>query len=109
MQEIVTLISEEEHSECDAQMFMGEIMRYAAITELDKTVLNRLINRILIGKPKKAEGVKTQEVGTVKILHYVIDENNSQDITVKGYALVPLLFLKFIKTVGNSLVENFSF
>ena len=37
----------------DVQMFMGEIRRYVAITELDETVLNRLINRILIGEPKK--------------------------------------------------------
>ncbi len=34
-------------------------------TELDETVLNRLINRILIGEPKKVDGVKTQEVRIV--------------------------------------------
>ncbi len=65
MQEIAALISDEEHSEGDVQMFMGEIRRYAAITELDETVLNRLINRILIGEPKKVDGVKTQEVRIV--------------------------------------------
>ena len=65
MQEIAALISEEEHSEGDVQMFMGEIRRYAVNTELDATVLNRLINRILIGEPKKADGVKTQEVRIV--------------------------------------------
>ncbi len=65
MQEIAALISEEEHSEGDVQMFMGEIRRYAAITELDETVLNRLINRILIGELKKIDGVKTQEVRIV--------------------------------------------
>lgn len=65
MQEIAAFISEEEHSEGDVQMFMGEIKRYAAITELDETVLNRLINRILIGEPKKVDGVKTQEVRIV--------------------------------------------
>ena len=65
MQEIAALISEEEHSEGDVQMFMGEIKRYAAITELDETVLNRLINRILIGKPEKVDGVRTQEVRIV--------------------------------------------
>ena len=65
MQEIAALISEEEHSEGDVQMFIGEIRRYAAITELDETVLNRLINRILIGEPKKVDGIKTQEVRIV--------------------------------------------
>ena len=62
MQEIAALISEEEHSEGDVRTFMEEIKRYAAITELDETVLNRLINRILIGKPEKIDGVRTQEV-----------------------------------------------
>ena len=49
MHEIAALISEEEHSEGDVQMFIGEIRRYVAIIELDETVLNRMINRILIG------------------------------------------------------------
>ena len=62
MQEIAAVISEEEHSEGDVRTFMEEIKRYAAIMELDETVLNRLINRILIGEPKKVDGVKTQEV-----------------------------------------------
>lgn len=65
IQKIAALISEEEHSEGDAQMFMGEIRRYAAITDLDETVLNRLINRILIGEPKKIDGVRTQEMRIV--------------------------------------------
>lgn len=65
MQDIAALISEEEHSEGDVQTFMEEIKRYAAITELDETVLNRLINRILIGEPKKVDGVKIQEVRIV--------------------------------------------
>lgn len=63
MQEIAALISEEEHSEGDVQMFMGEIRRYAAITELDETVLNRLINRMLIGELKKVDGVKHRKYG----------------------------------------------
>ena len=65
MQEIAAVISEEEHTEGDVQTFMGEIRRYTAITELDETVLNRLINRILIGKPEKIDGVRTQEVRIV--------------------------------------------
>ena len=65
MQEIAALISKEEHSEGDVRTFVEEIKRYAAITELDETVLNRLINCILIGEPKKVDGVKTQEVRIV--------------------------------------------
>lgn len=30
-------------------------------------------------------------------------------MTIKGYVLIPLLFLKFIKTVRNSLFEDFLF
>lgn len=65
MQEIAALISKEEHSEGDVRTFVEEIKRYAAITELDETVLNRLINRILIGKPEKIDGIRTQEVRIV--------------------------------------------
>ena len=65
MQEIAALVSKEEHSEGDVRTFVEEIKRYAAITELDETVLNRLINRILIGKPEKIDGIRTQEVRIV--------------------------------------------
>ena len=65
MQEIAALISKEEHSEGDVRTFVEEIKRYAAITELDETVLNRLINRILIGKLEKIDRVRTQEVQIV--------------------------------------------
>ncbi len=46
-------------------MFMGEIKRYAAITEPDEAVLNRLISRIRIGEPEKVDGVRTWEVRIV--------------------------------------------
>ncbi len=69
-------------------MFMGEIRRYAAITELDETVLNRLINCILMGEPKKVDGIRTQEVRIVynfveelqnnRVLCYVTDNNNHE-------------------------------
>jgi len=49
----------------DVRMFMEEIKWYATITELDEAVLNRLINRILIGKPEKIDGVRIQEVRIV--------------------------------------------
>ena len=64
-------------------MFMGEIRRYAAITELDETVLNRLINRILIGEPKKVEGVKTQEV---RIAYNFVGELKKIRSYVCGYS-----------------------
>ncbi len=48
-----------------AKGILTEIKRYAAITELDEIVLNRLINCILIGESEKTDGVKTQEVRIV--------------------------------------------
>ena len=65
MQEIAAIISEKEHLEGNVRIFMEEIKRYAAITELNETMLNRRINRILIGEPKKVDGVKIQEVRIV--------------------------------------------
>ena len=44
---------------------MIEIRRYAAIEELDESVLNRLISKILIGEVKKVDGQKVQEVRIV--------------------------------------------
>lgn len=46
-------------------MFMGEIRHYVPLRSLAKQVLNLLINHMLIGEPKKVDGVKTQEVRIV--------------------------------------------
>ena len=40
-------------------------VRNATIQELDETVLNRLISRILVGEVKKDDGRKVQEVRIV--------------------------------------------
>ncbi len=45
--------------------FIWEIRQYATIQELDETVLNRLVRRILVGEVKKVNGNKVQEVRTV--------------------------------------------
>ncbi len=37
-------------------MFKGKTRHYTAITEFNGTVLNKLINYILIGEPKKIDG-----------------------------------------------------
>ena len=46
----------------DDRTFIKEIRRYAAIEELDESVLNRLISKILIGEVKKVDGQKVQKV-----------------------------------------------
>lgn len=51
--------------ESEVRTFIKEIWRYAAIEELDESVLNRLISKILIGEVKKLDGQKVQEVRIV--------------------------------------------
>ena len=48
-----------------------EIRQYATITELDETVLHRLIRKILIGEVRKTDGQKAQEV---KIIYNFVGE-----------------------------------
>ena len=45
--------------------FIKEIRCYTTIEELDESVLNRLISKILIGEVKKLDGQKVQEVRIV--------------------------------------------
>ena len=51
--------------ENDVRAFLSEIRQCAAITELDETVLHRLIHKILVGEIQKVEGQKVQEVRIV--------------------------------------------
>ena len=44
--------------ESEVRTFIKEIRRYATIEELDESVLNRLISKILIGEVKKVDGQK---------------------------------------------------
>ena len=46
----------------DDRTFIKEILCYTTIEELDESVLNRLISKILIGEIKKVDGQKVQEV-----------------------------------------------
>lgn len=51
-----------DEQENNARTFVQEIRQYAAIHELDETILNRLISKIIIGDVQKVDGQKTQEV-----------------------------------------------
>ena len=51
--------------ESDVCIFIKEIRHYAAIEELDESVLNRLFSKILIDEVKKANDQKVQEVRIV--------------------------------------------
>lgn len=51
--------------ESDVRAFLSEIRQCAAITELDETVLHRLIHKILVGEVQKVDVQKVQEVRIV--------------------------------------------
>ena len=49
------MLQQSDAQESDVRTFIREIRQYATIQELDETVLNRLISRILVGEVKKVD------------------------------------------------------
>ncbi len=60
--ELMLMMRQSDGQENDVKTFIGEIRQYATIKELDEAVLNRLIDRILIGEVRKEGKEKYQEV-----------------------------------------------
>lgn len=71
IQELNLMMRRTNEQESDVQTFIQEIRQYATIQELDEAVLNRLINRIVIGEVRKVGGQKYQEV---KIVYNFVGE-----------------------------------
>ena len=65
LQELLRMLQQSDAQESEVRTFIWEIRQYATIQELDETVLNRLISRILVGEVKKVDGQKVQEVRIV--------------------------------------------
>ena len=65
------MMRQSDEQESDVKAFIGEIRKYATIEKLDEAVLNRLINRIVVGEVKKIDGKKYQEV---KIIYNFVGE-----------------------------------
>ena len=65
LHDLAVMQSRADAQESEVRTFIKEIRRYAAIEELDESVLNRLISKILIGEVKKMDGQKVQEVRIV--------------------------------------------
>ena len=65
LHDLAVMQSRADAQESEVRTFIKEIRRYAAIAELDESVLNRLISKILIGEVKKVDGQKVQEVRIV--------------------------------------------
>ena len=56
------MMRQSDEQESDVKAFIREVWQYATIEELDETVLNRLISRIVVGEVKRIDGQKYQEV-----------------------------------------------
>ena len=56
LQELMRMLQQSDAQESEVRTFIREIRQYATIKELDETVLNRLISRILVGEVKKIDG-----------------------------------------------------
>ncbi len=65
LQELMRMLQQSDAQESEVRTFIREIRQYTTIQELDETVLNRLISRILVGEVKKVDGQKVQEVRIV--------------------------------------------
>ena len=62
MQEISDGLRTASSADSDVRRFIGEIREYASITELDETILNRLIDKIYISAVEVIDGEKVQKV-----------------------------------------------
>ena len=65
LQELLRMLQQTDAQESEVRTFIRGIRQYATIQELDETVLNRLISRILVGEVRKVDGQKVQEVRIV--------------------------------------------
>ena len=65
MQAITDELRTASDTENDVRRFIGEIREYASITELDETILNRLIDKIIISAVEVIDGEKVQKVRIV--------------------------------------------
>ena len=71
MQAITDELRSVSDTEDDVRRFIGEIREYASITELDETILNRLIDKIIISAVEVINGEKVQKV---RIIYNFIGE-----------------------------------
>lgn len=72
MQAITAELQAAGDTEDDVRRFIGEIREYAFITELDETILNRLIDNIIISAVEVIDGEKVQKVRIVYNFAYKI-------------------------------------
>lgn len=74
MQAITDELRSVSDTEDDVRRFIGEIRECASITELDETILNRLIDKIIISAVEVIGGGKVQKV---RIIYNFVGEIDS--------------------------------
>lgn len=60
----------------DIRLFIDEIGQYAAITELDWVIVDRLIHKIVVGEKQLVDGEKVQKVRIVYSLVGELGDGN---------------------------------
>ena len=75
MQAITDELRTASSADSDVRRFIGEIREYAFITELDETILNRLIDKIFISAVEIIDGEKVQKV---RIIYNFVGEISTQ-------------------------------
>ena len=75
MQDLSRYLDQSDAQESDIKLFIDELRKYGAIRELDEVVLNRLVDRILIGEVRKINGEKVQEV---KIIYNFVGDVSAE-------------------------------
>ena len=65
MQEISDELRTASNADNDVRRFIEEIQEYASITELDEAILNRLIDKIIIGAVEVIDEEKVQKINIV--------------------------------------------
>ena len=65
IQQHMEALNEEDSKSQDIQLFVNELLRFAAITELDEIVTHRLIEKIVIGEPYEEDGETIQKIQIV--------------------------------------------
>ena len=68
LQELMRKLQQIDAQESGVRTFIQEIRHYATIQELDESILNRLISRILVGEVRKVDGQKIRKLGLFIIL-----------------------------------------
>lgn len=61
-EELTAQVGEQEDAEMNVERFMETVRHYAEVTELNREILNRLIDKIVVGDKVKTDTGYTQKI-----------------------------------------------